>query len=215
MSVGCRSSELCELSDVGAGQPSFGAWELGSIAQGIHLADQIVKGTPVATITTGTIHPGRYLVVVTGNAATVGVAQDIVDAQGPSTLVDSLYLADLAPAVTAAVGRSSTSIPEGDSALGVIETDSVSAAFHAADAAVKDADVAIHSLVLADGLGGKAFVCVTGSVSDVTSSVDAGSSVAGGRLVHSVVIPQVTDEIREDLVKGSTFAGTARFETLA
>ena len=55
-------------------------------------------------------------------------------------------------------------------AIGVVETTSVSSGIDAADAAVKAADVALSALRLADGIGGKAYLVVEGTVSASDSS---------------------------------------------
>ena len=46
------------------------------------------------------MHPGRYLVLVGGDTAAVEIA---LDSGGTDTVVDSLFLADVHPAVVAAI----------------------------------------------------------------------------------------------------------------
>ena len=47
-------------------QPALALVELASIAVGIETGDAMVKRAPVEVVRAGTIHPGRYLVLVTG-----------------------------------------------------------------------------------------------------------------------------------------------------
>jgi len=183
-------------------------WEFTSIAEGVSIADAIAKGAPVATLSTGTAHPGKYLVMASGDTASVVVAADIVSDAAPEFLIDSMVIPDIAEDVATAVvavGRNADTTAE---AVGVVETESVAAAIEAADAAVKDADVSLAALRLADGLGGKAFFIVEGSVGDVTSSVAAAIERCGDRSVMTTVIPRLTSEIRANLATSSRFKET-------
>lgn len=178
------------------------------MAEGVFIADAIAKHAPVASITTGTTQPGHYLVLVAGDTASVDVAVDVVRDASPSTLLDYVYLPDIAPSVAEAlVAGSEPGAPHGEAA-GIVETTTVAAAIVAADAAVKDADVNISTLRLADGLGGKGFFIVDGPIGEVNSSVAAAEEVAGDRLVGTRIITQLTDEIRADLSISSVFRRT-------
>lgn len=196
------------MSDTRRSAPAIGLWEFDSVAEGVFIADAIAKHAPVASITTGTTQPGHYLVLVAGDTASVDVAVDVVRDASPSTLLDHVYLPDIAPSVAEAlVAGSEPGAPHGEAA-GIVETTTVAAAIVAADAAVKDADVNISTLRLADGLGGKGFFIVDGPIGEVNSSVAAAEEVAGDRLVGTRIITQLTDEIRADLSISSIFRRT-------
>ena len=49
-------------------------WEFDSVAHGVFAADAIAKGAPVDDLATGTTHPGKYVVMATGDTASVDVA---------------------------------------------------------------------------------------------------------------------------------------------
>ena len=133
--------------------PAIGLLEFDSIVAGIVAGDAMAKSSPVASLFAGTVHPGRYLVLVGGDTAAVEIA---LDAGGGDTVVDSLFLADVHPAVIAAITtRDVSALADGD-AIGIIETATVANAIVAADAGVKSADVSLAALRLADDLGGKA-----------------------------------------------------------
>ena len=72
----------------------------------------------------------------------------------------------------------------------------------AADAAAKAGDVQLVELRLSAGLGGKAFVLMTGEVSAVQSSVDAGAAnvTDGGPVVSKIVIPSPSDDLKKQLL---------------
>jgi len=192
-------------------QPSaFGMWEFSSIPSGIHCADEIAKGAPVASLLTGTTHPGKYLVVATGDPASVEVATDIVVGTPRPSLLDSLFLADIAPDVARSLFDVSGSVRAAGEAVGVVETSTVAAGVNAADAALKHADVSLASLRLADGLGGKAYFIVDGDIGEVQAAVEASIDRAGALINDSVVITQLTSELRADLNAGSRFAEVLR-----
>lgn len=183
--------------------PAIALWEFASIVDGIHAADAIAKASPVGRLLTGTTHPGKYVVLVGGDTASVGVALDTVHDLGVP-VSDTRFLPDAAPAVVAAFDPRAVAVGTGD-AIGVIETGSVPGCVDAADAAVKAAAVDLTGLHLADGLGGKAYLLVEGGVGDVEAAVQAGAERAGPTLVNQVVIPQLTEELRVDLVAADTF----------
>src|SRR3989304_5866863 len=90
----------------------------------------MIKRGPVAEIVAGTVHPGRYLVLVIGE---VGAVEEAVAAgveAGGGALLDRGFLPDVHPAVAEAV-RGGRVGPAGRP-LGVIETTTVSASTSAA-----------------------------------------------------------------------------------
>ena len=173
---------------------------------GIECADAIIKGAPVDSIRTGTTHPGKYVVLVTGDTASVDVARDIVaDLKRPS-LIDVVFLPDIAADVADVLLSTERPLDVDAEAVGVVETATVASGIDAADAAVKHANVALSGLRLADGLGGKAYFLVDGTVGEVAAAVDAAHDRSGNAVTDSVVIPQLTPELREDLEAAATFA---------
>lgn len=78
-------------------------------------------------------------------------------------------------------------------ALGMIETNAIPVGVNAGDAMLKAASV---ELVAAQSVcAGKYIVIVTGEVAAVKESVDAGKAVAGQRLVDSMVISHVHEQV--------------------
>lgn len=182
--------------------PALALLEYESVAAGILAGDAMVKRGPVDEILAGTVHPGRYLVMVSGE---VGAVEEAVagglDVAAP---VDMVLLPDVHPEVVAAIrgGRR----PTPGEALGVIETRTVAATIEAADAAVKGATVAILEVHLADGLGGKAYVLFGGDVSDVQTAVATGvERIDLALLVGRVVIPRLHAEMGGNLFAASRF----------
>jgi microcompartment protein CcmL/EutN len=72
----------------------------------------------------------------------------------------------------------------------------------AADAAAKTTDVQLLEIRLANGLGGKSFVLMEGTVADVEASVAAGVELVkeAGLLIRQVIIPQLHEQMREKIL---------------
>jgi microcompartment protein CcmL/EutN len=184
--------------------PAFGLLEFDSVAAGIRAGDAMVKRGPVAELIAGTVHPGKYLVLVAGDVADVEEALSAGRDAGGASIVDEVFLRDIHPDVFEAVRGER--VPGAGEAIGVIETTTVAATVEAADAAVKGAAVYLMELNLADGLGGKGYALFCGTVSDVEAAVAIGvSRIPTGSLVGSVVIPQVHTEMGNNLLADRHF----------
>jgi microcompartment protein CcmL/EutN len=187
-------------------EPALALVEFSSIAAGIQAADAMVKRAPIDLIRSGTVQPGKFLVLIGGQVADVEESLAAGRHQGGNTVVDFVYLPQVHPQVVTALagGRQ----PEPTDALGVVETMSVAAAIHAADAGVKGAQVRLLEIRLADGLGGKGIVLYAGLIADVEAAVDLGTGVLERPelLVRKVVIPQLHPEIWDNLRQASYFA---------
>lgn len=194
-------------------QPALALVELASIAVGIETGDAMVKRAPVEVVRAGTIHPGKYLVLVTGAVGDVEEALRAGIEVGESCLVDSVFLPNVHDQVVAAL-RGTRRAGTGD-ALGVVETATVAATIEAADAGVKGAVVELLELRLGDGLGGKGYLLFDGSVADVEAAVaiaveriadGSAGAVPGGRSPIARVIPQLHREMRAELEAAPRFA---------
>lgn len=180
--------------------PALALLEFHSIAAGIEAADAMVKRAPVEHILTGTIQPGYYLALVTGEVADVTEAMEAGGMIGGETLRDRLLLPNVHPGVVAALRGERA--PGAADALGVVETATVAAAIVAADAGLKGAEVRLNQLRLGDGLGGKGLALFTGPVSDVETAVGIGGDAVAAQVVRRVVIARLHDEMWEN-VNGS------------
>ena len=184
-------------------QPAVALLEFDSIAVGIETGDAMVKRAPLDVIKAGTVHPGKYLVLVGGRVADVEEALEAGRLVGSEHLIDEMVLPDIHDAVVAAlVGSRATG--EGE-ALGIIETSTVSAIIEAADAGVKGARVTLREIRMADGLGGKGYLLFAGPLAEVEAAVEIGSSRVPEQIVASRVIPQIHAEMDENLVADGRF----------
>ncbi|HUW09060.1 MAG TPA: BMC domain-containing protein [Anaerolineae bacterium] len=186
-------------------EPALALLEFTSIAAGIEAADAMVKRAPIEVIVAGTVQPGKYLVMIGGEVAAVEESLAAGRHVGGEAAVDFVYLPHVHPQVVEAVcgGRQ----PEATDALGIVETSTVAAAIHAADAGIKGAEVSILEVRLADGLGGKGIVLFSGVVANVEAAVEIGVGALERPelLVRQVVIPQLHREMWDNVSSATRF----------
>lgn len=185
--------------------PALALLEFNSIAAGITAGDAMVKKAPIASIRTGTVQPGHYLVLVVGDVASVEEAVAAGRTTAETALHDTVFLPNVHPAVvTALTGESDIQTTD---ALGVVETRTVAAAILAADAGLKGAEVYLLQLRLADGLGGHGLVLFTGVVADVEAAMAISTTVAHPQLIQQAIIPQLHAEMWENVNRHGRFGG--------
>jgi microcompartment protein CcmL/EutN len=183
-------------------EPALALLEFSSIAAGIEAADAMVKRAPIYVIRAGTVQPGKYLVLIGGEVADV---EESLAAGREVGGADFVYLPQVHPEVVEAIGGGR--VPKLTDALGIVETTTVAAAIHAADAGIKGAEVRLVEVRLADGLGGKGIVLFSGLVADVEAAVAIGVGVLErlDLLVRQVVIPQLHPEMWENVSDATRF----------
>jgi microcompartment protein CcmL/EutN len=175
---------------------AIAAIETSSIAQGIVVADAMLKTADVTLIECSTLSPGRYWVLIGGEVAPVRASHRRGVEVAADTLLDQLFIPQLHEGVMPALRGT---VPGRDEdALGVLETLTAASAIVAADVAVKAANVTLRDLRLANGIGGKGIVSLSGLVSDVQAAIDAGREDARrrGLLARAVVIPRLDAQLR-------------------
>jgi microcompartment protein CcmL/EutN len=181
-----------ELRDDLAVGPCIGLLETCSIARGVEVADCVLWEAKVELVSSGPVHPGKYVLLFTGTVQDVLAALRSGAELAAGDLVDQLHIQQLHEQVLPALRRRGGFVNGKLDALGIVETATVAAAIVAADLSLKTATVDLLDLRVANGLGGKSFFTLMGQVADVRSSVIAGarSAEARGQLVREVVIPR-------------------------
>ncbi len=180
---------------------AIAALETSSIAQGTVAADAMVKTAEVELLEACTISPGKYWVLIGGEVAPVRASFQRGVAVAAETLLDSLLIPQLHDGVLPAIRGI---VPPTDhDALGILEMQTAASAIVAADTAVKAALVTIRDVKLANGIGGKGVVYVTGAVSDVQAAIEAGRAgpLRRGLLARSVVIPRLHPQMKERVLR--------------
>ena len=187
--------------------PAIALIEFGSIAAGTFAADKMVKRSPVELLHAGTVHNGKYLILVGGGTAEVDESYREGIAAAPAEILDEVLLPDVHPRVVKALdGARSFAAYE---SLVVIETSTIAAILRATDAAVKGAQVELAELRLANGLGGRGVAILTGELSGVQAAAEIAERVLAGRnvtLCHSIV-SNVHEQIASRLGESSRFFG--------
>ena len=180
-------------------ESAIALFEFESISAGIVAGDAMIKTAPLGAIYAGSVHPGKYLVLVTGDTASVDEAVRVGNES--ESVVDVVFLPDVHPAVAQAMTGNASRAPVGEESLGVVETTTVAAAVDAADAGAKAAEVDLAAIRLADGLGGKGYVLFSGVVAQVEAALTAAVERADGHgaLVRSDLIAQIHGEMADNL----------------
>lgn len=169
-------------------RPAIGLVELTSIARGVVACDAMAKKAPVTILRSQTICPGKYIVLIAGDEQSVRESLEVGVHIAGGYLVDRLLIPNLHPQVIPAV-VSAQPLP-GLEAVGIIETFSVAASILAADAACKAAEITLIEVRLGMGLGGKAYVTLTGDLHMVEAAVSGGiGAIDSGYLLRHEVIP--------------------------
>ncbi|MFQ5490724.1 MAG: BMC domain-containing protein [Phycisphaerae bacterium] len=187
-------------------QPALALLETDSVALGTQTADAMVKRAPIDVFRTGTVQPGKYLILVGGSVAAVEEAYREGLHWGKPSITDEIFLPDVHRQVYESVQGKRR--PNRGDALGVIELSSIPSVVRSADRAVKAAHVSIVDLRLGDGLGGKGIVQLVGKLEAIQAAVASGldSITHPDVVVRSAIIPTQHAELRERIDKTSTFA---------
>lgn len=168
---------------------AIGMVEFTSVARGIYAADQMVKAAEVDIVTAASACPGKYIAIVSGDAAAVKDSVSAGEREAQEYFVDSIVLLNVSPQVFPAI--TGAVMPDAIEAVGIMESFSLASMIIAADAILKAAVVQPIELRLGSGLGGKAFFTFTGDVAAVKAGMEAGLAAAEekGLLVNAEVIP--------------------------
>ncbi|MFK5883102.1 MAG: BMC domain-containing protein [Candidatus Izemoplasma sp.] len=179
---------------------SLGMIELNSIARGVEAADSIIKTANVQLVGAYASCPGKYVVMVRGTVSAVKSAIEVGVKTSGKSLVNDIIIASVHPQVFAAL--SSSSEFESKGSVGIIETYSLATSVLVADAAVKAANVDLIEIRLGRGLGGKAFIILTGDVSSVKAAVEAAvaANKDDGMIAHIAIIPRISKEVLRTLM---------------
>ena len=186
--------------------------EFNTIASGVLASDLMVKKSPIALLRCGTIHPGRFLILIGGSVASTEEAYTVGIELGESegALSGSVFLGDVHPYLHDAVLGTRRDLT-GD-ALAVVETHSSPALLAAVDAAIKSTPVKLSEVRLGDDLGGHALAFLSGNLSDVEVALDICSERAGDQLLARTLLPRLDPGLRSVLDQGTRFSLCPAFE---
>ena len=199
-----RPAGLRSTAQPGEGQgqlpaiEALGLIETDSVSRGVVVADGVLKMAPVELLFAGEISPGKFVVIFGGDVGPTRASHARGVELAAERKIDDLLIPQLHQGVLPAL-EDRAGAGE-DDALGTIETTSVASTVLASDRAAKAARVTLRRIRLAQGLGGKGFVFLTGPVHDVEAAVAAGKAAAGSRLADWSIIPRLAAGAKSQLL---------------
>ena len=186
--------------------------EFSSIATGVLASDIMVKKSPIALLRCGTIHPGRFLILIGGSVASTeeAFAAGFQLGESKGSLNSSIFLGDVHPSLHDAVLGVRRDIT-GD-ALAVVETRTSPTLLAAVDAAIKSTPVMVSEVRLGDDLGGHALALLGGDLSDIEIAIEICKDRTGDQLLATTLLPRLDPGLRTILDQGTRFGECAAYE---
>lgn len=181
---------------------AIGLLELSSIGVAFRVEDAMLKAADVELLVARTICSGKYIVMVGGDVAAVEASVAAGRDVSMEALIEELVISGvdrrIFPAISGAVALEDADLD----ALGVVEAFSIAAIVEAADAALKTATVKLFRVHVAMAIGGKGYLLLTGTVSDVEAAVASAAAEVGkrGMLVSRIVIPRPHARLFEEML---------------
>ena len=80
-------------------KPAIGLIELSSIARGLRTVDDMIKKAPINVLMSKTVSPGKFIILVTGDVASVDESMREGNQTADSYLVDHLFIPQIHPQV--------------------------------------------------------------------------------------------------------------------
>jgi microcompartment protein CcmL/EutN len=142
---------------------SLATFDLASIARGYSTLDAIVKRATVKVELAKPVSPGRFVIAISGDIAEVEESYAAGLSVAGSGILDHIFLARPHERLFARTNG-------GASAL-ICEFDTVSSTIMAADLALKNTEVSLGTMRLADGLGGKGFIVLQGELCEIEEAM--------------------------------------------
>ena len=186
--------------------PAIALIEYSSIATGILAGDEMLKKAPITVIKSGTVHNGKYLVLIGGSVASVEESYAKGLTIESDNIIDSMILPNVHEQLHDSILGSRLKCTK--ESLGIIEASSVSTMIKASDAGVKAADVKIVEICLADDIGGKSFTIYNGSIEEIQTAVEIAKKAVTipEHWVNETIIPFLHDDMKVQIDQTTKFA---------
>ncbi len=179
---------------------AVGMIEFKTVSTGIFATDRVVKSADIKLIFGQVVCPGKYIALFEGELSAVKIAIETVENGFSENLIGTFVLGN--PHENIFPALYGTSKVEKLTALGVFETYDVVTCIQAADYALKTANVQMIELRIAKGMCGKSYFTLTGSVSDVSASIERAKdySKQTGMYLDSMVIAQADSQVAQTIL---------------
>jgi microcompartment protein CcmL/EutN len=168
---------------------ALAALDLASIARGYKTLDAIVKRATVKIDLARAVSSGRFVIVMAGDIAEVEESYSAALEMAGSNLVDHVAITSPHEQLVRALKKAaSCHASEGwhpsSRSLLIAEFDTVSTTLRAAEVSLKNCDVQVSSMRLAEGIAGKGVVILHGDLCEIEAATQAiMSRVQGERIV--------------------------------
>ncbi|GAB4183237.1 MAG: BMC domain-containing protein [Calditrichia bacterium] len=185
--------------------PSIALLEVASVASGIKTVDKMVKSAPISVLKAGTVHNGKYLIMVGGSVASVEEAYSVGMDICSEYLIDSIILPDIHHQLHQAILGEQYNIEE--DTVGIVETRTEAALIGGLDKALKGAAVELISVKLADDLGGNAYGILCGTIDEVEAALDIFVENVShpGNIINREIVPRFHEEVSKHIQSSSLF----------
>lgn len=179
---------------------ALGFIELKSIPAGVQATDEMLKSGNVELVMSSAICPGKYMTIITGAVGAVQAALRTGERVGGTFVIEAFMISNIHDSVMPALIGCQELPPL--SSIGMIETIDGISAILAADAAAKASNITLIEVRIARGLGGKAFITLTGDVSSVNTAIEAAKSALSetGTITSHITIANPHPDIKNALV---------------
>jgi len=194
--------------------PAIALLEISGIATGIYCADAMIKCAPITVLKSGTVHNGKYLILIGGSVASVEESFYKGLTTARDDIIDHVILPDIHEQVHDAILGQRTECSR--EAIGIMETASVAAIIQSTDTAIKQTDISIVEIRIADHLGGKAFSIINGKVEDIENAVEIAQqkTTKPEFWLRKTVIPNLHQDLGIQIAQ-STFFSRIEIQQLA
>lgn len=143
--------------------------ELSTIPSGLLATDAATKAADINVVYAGSIHPGKFLLVLDGGVSETELALKAVCDSGRNRLIDAIHLPFPHPQLRRPQGAK---IGDAEPALMSVETLTIPSLLAVIDRILKSTSTVLRLLQLADHLGGKSVAVLEGVLADIEAAED-------------------------------------------
>ena len=153
--------------------PALAFIECSSISRGLFLTDIAIKKAPIKMIVSQPVSSGKHVLLFYGDVASVEESREAVIESSDNCVIKDIVIPNvhpqLSPFLDSIWSQNNRNFEVGDS-VGIIESQTLSAAILSADQALKAAEVSLCKMRLGQGIGGKAYFVLTGRQEEVEAA---------------------------------------------
>jgi len=187
---------LIQSTPLVADGDAIAVFEIASIARGVVVLDQMAKRAFTEIISSKTVSPGKYLIILSGTVAEIEEASFAALESMQDDQIDHIILRDPHPLLRKTFANELE--PNFRESISICEFLTLSSTIHALDVILKSSGVEVIELRLGAGLDGKGIFTVTGSLDTIEAACDLIESNVDHTKIHRI---EKIAQIHEDLPK--------------